>query len=119
LEASQCGLTLQRWSALDDVKLAGYAGRMPSLGLSDEHQCYRLLWRLDPEQARLGNGFCHRFDVRYGLVVNYDLVTHMYLFFGCFVLGGISFVAIVAKLVKNIFLSQSEASIAASNAEQE
>jgi hypothetical protein len=43
----------------------------------------------------------------------------MYLFFGCFVLGGISFVAIVAKLVKNIFLSQSEASIAASNAEQE
>jgi len=43
----------------------------------------------------------------------------MYLFFGCFVLGGISFVAIVAEVVKNIFLSKSEASIAATNTEQE
>jgi hypothetical protein len=44
----------------------------------------------------------------------------MYLFFvGCFVLEGISFVAIVAELMKDIFLTQSEASIAASNTEQE
>jgi hypothetical protein len=44
----------------------------------------------------------------------------MYLFFvGCFVLEGISFVAIVAKLVKNIFLPKSEASIAAPNTDQE
>jgi hypothetical protein len=44
----------------------------------------------------------------------------MYLFFvGCFVLGGISFVAIVAEVVKNIFLPKSEASIATSNTDQE
>jgi len=41
----------------------------------------------------------------------------MYLYFGCFVL--VLFVAIVAELMKDIFLSKSEASIAASNTEQE
>jgi hypothetical protein len=43
----------------------------------------------------------------------------MYLFFGCFVLGGISFVAVTAEVVKDIFLSKSEASIAATNTDQE
>jgi hypothetical protein len=44
----------------------------------------------------------------------------MYLFFvGCFVLGGISFTAVIAELMKDIFLPQSEASIAASNTDQE
>jgi len=41
----------------------------------------------------------------------------MYLFFGCFVL--VLFVAIVAELMKDIFLSQSEASIAATDTDQE
>jgi hypothetical protein len=70
---------------------------MPAFALSDEHECYSLLWRLDSEQARFGNGFCHCFDVRYGLVVNYELVIHMYLFFGCFVL--VLFVAMVTELM--------------------
>ena len=44
LKASECSLALECWSALDDVKFAGYAGWMPAFALSDEHQCYRLFW---------------------------------------------------------------------------
>lgn len=51
--------------------------------------------------------------------MNYDLVTHIYLFVCCFVLGRILFFAIVAEMMKDIFLTQSVASIAATNTDQE